>query len=43
VCHADDFGVVVKNPLSPVEHKRGVGVKNELFEMALDQFIRGLM
>ena len=37
------FGIVVKNPLSPVEHKRGVGVKNELFEMALDQFIRGLM
>lgn len=34
---------VVKNPLSPVEHKRGVGVKNELFEMALDQFIRGLV
>jgi len=34
---------VVKNPLSPVEHKRGVGVKNELFEVALDQFIRGLV
>ncbi|KAK3295572.1 Longin-like domain-containing protein [Chaetomium fimeti] len=34
---------VVKNPLSPVEHKGGAGVKNELFELALDQFIRGLM
>jgi hypothetical protein len=34
---------VVKNPLSPVEHKGGVGVKNELFELGLDQFIRGLM
>ncbi|KAL2123262.1 hypothetical protein VTJ04DRAFT_3717 [Mycothermus thermophilus] len=34
---------VVKNPLSPVEHKGGAGVKNELFELGLDQFIRGLM
>ncbi|CAM1505566.1 Fc.00g112030.m01.CDS01 [Cosmosporella sp. VM-42] len=34
---------VVKNPLSPVEHKGGDGVKNELFELGLDQFIRGLM
>lgn len=34
---------VVKNPLSPVEHKGGVGVRNELFELGLDQFIRGLM
>ncbi|KFH48064.1 Transport protein particle subunit-like protein [Hapsidospora chrysogenum ATCC 11550] len=34
---------VVKNPLAPVEHKGGVGVKNELFELGLDQFIRGLM
>ncbi|KAK0630704.1 Longin-like domain-containing protein [Bombardia bombarda] len=34
---------VVKNPLSPVEHKGGVGVKNELFELGLDQFVRGLM
>ncbi|EGS20486.1 uncharacterized protein CTHT_0023180 [Thermochaetoides thermophila DSM 1495] len=34
---------VVKNPLSPVEHKGGKGVKNELFEMGLDQFVRGLM
>jgi len=34
---------VVKNPLSPVEHKGGEGVKNELFELGLDQFIRGLM
>ncbi|KAI9677515.1 MAG: TRAPP subunit bet5 [Caeruleum heppii] len=32
---------VVKNPLSPVEHPRGVGVANELFEMALDSFISG--
>lgn len=34
---------VVKNPLSPVEHKGGDGVENELFELGLDQFIRGLM
>ncbi|RKU43556.1 TRAPP subunit bet5 [Coniochaeta pulveracea] len=34
---------VVKNPLSPVEHKGGEGVKNELFELGLDQFVRGLM
>lgn len=37
------FFVVVKNPLAPVEHKNGDGVKNELFELGLDQFIRGLM
>jgi hypothetical protein len=35
--------VVVKNPLSPVEHKGGEGVKNELFELGLDQFVRSLM
>ncbi|PSR93939.1 Longin-like domain-containing protein [Coniella lustricola] len=34
--------IVIKNPLAPVEHKGGEGVKNELFEMGLDQFIRGL-
>ncbi|TQV94514.1 hypothetical protein V2A60_005557 [Cordyceps javanica] len=34
---------VVKNPLAPVEHKGGDGVHNELFELGLDQFIRGLM
>ncbi|KAJ6446371.1 transport protein particle complex of the golgi, subunit bet5-like protein [Purpureocillium lavendulum] len=34
---------VVKNPLAPVEHKGGAGVKNELFELGLDQFIRGLL
>ncbi|KAK0722973.1 sybindin-like family protein [Lasiosphaeria miniovina] len=34
---------VVKNPLAPVEHKGGDGVKNELFELGLDQFVRGLM
>ncbi|RGP66483.1 transport particle subunit bet5 [Fusarium sporotrichioides] len=34
---------VVKNPLAPVEHKKGEGVKNELFELGLDQFIRGLI
>ncbi|KAL1852816.1 Trafficking protein particle complex subunit BET5 [Diaporthe australafricana] len=33
---------VVKNPLAPVEHKGGAGITNELFEMGLDQFIRGL-
>ncbi|KAM5351535.1 hypothetical protein ACJ41O_004258 [Fusarium nematophilum] len=34
---------VVKNPLAPVEHRNGEGVKNELFELGLDQFIRGLI
>ncbi|KAI1751465.1 Sybindin-like protein [Xylaria castorea] len=34
---------VVKNPLSPVEHKGGDGVRNEMFELGLDKFIRGLM
>lgn len=33
---------VVKNPLSPVEHKGGDGVKNELFELGLDQFVKSL-
>ncbi|KAG6364088.1 hypothetical protein INS49_005686 [Diaporthe citri] len=33
---------VVKNPLAPVEHKGGAGITNELFEIGLDQFIRGL-
>ena len=36
-------GVVVKNPLSPVEHPGGEGVANELFELALDQFITGVL
>jgi Sybindin-like family len=30
---------VVKNPLSPVEHSNGLGVKNELFEITLEQFV----
>ncbi|MCJ1354335.1 MAG: TRAPP subunit bet5 [Icmadophila ericetorum] len=34
---------VVKNPLSPVEHPRGVGVNCELFELGLEQFINGLL
>ncbi|KAL1912227.1 hypothetical protein Sste5344_002060 [Sporothrix stenoceras] len=34
---------VVKNPLAPVEHAGGEGVKNELFELGLDQFVRGLL
>ncbi|KEZ41533.1 hypothetical protein SAPIO_CDS7694 [Scedosporium apiospermum] len=34
---------VVKNPLAPVEHKGGAGVRNELFELGLDQFVRSLM
>jgi trafficking protein particle complex subunit 1 len=33
---------VVKNPLSPASHAGGEGVKNELFELGLDQFVRGL-
>lgn len=35
--------VVVKNPLSPVEHPGGEGVANELFELALDQFVKGVL
>lgn len=34
---------VVKNPLSPVEHPGGEGVANELFELALDQFVKGVL
>ncbi|KAI9851602.1 MAG: TRAPP subunit bet5 [Vezdaea acicularis] len=30
---------VVKNPLSPIEHKGGEGVANELFELGLESFI----
>lgn len=30
---------VVKNPLSPAEHPRGIGVNNELFEASLEQFV----
>jgi trafficking protein particle complex subunit 1 len=30
---------VVKNPLSPIEHRGGVGVANELFEQALERFV----
>jgi hypothetical protein len=36
-------GAVVKNPLSPVEHLGGEGVANELFELALDQFVKGVL
>jgi hypothetical protein len=39
---ADALSTVVKNPLSPISHKGGEGVKNELFELGLDQFVRGL-
>lgn len=38
-----DESIVVKNPLAPVEHKGGAGIRNELFERGLDQFIRGMM
>lgn len=34
---------VVKNPLSPAEHPGGEGVANELFELALDQFVKGVL
>lgn len=30
---------VVRNPLSPVEHPKGLGVNNELFELGLDRFV----
>ncbi len=38
-----DKSLVVKNPLSPVEHPGGEGVANELFELALDQFVKGVL
>lgn len=38
-----DLLVVVKNPLSPVEHPSGEGVANELFEMALESFVSGVL
>ncbi|MCJ1472801.1 TRAPP subunit bet5 [Lambiella insularis] len=34
---------VVKNPLVPVEHSRGVGLDCEMFELGLDQFITGTL
>lgn len=36
---SDSPCVVVKNPLSPVEHPGGVGVNCEMFEAGLDQFV----
>lgn len=30
---------VVKNPLSPIEHRGGVGVNCELFELGVEQFV----
>ena len=32
-------GIVVKNPLSPVEHPGGMGVNCELFELGVEQFV----
>lgn len=43
VVEANTGITVVKNPLSPVEHPGGVGVANELFELALDQFVKGVL
>lgn len=37
--NGDGAAIVVKNPLSPVEHPGGVGVNNELFEESLEQFV----
>lgn len=36
---AYSYLVVVKNPLSPIEHPGGLGVNNELFEESLEQFV----
>lgn len=33
---------VVKSPLAPAEHPRGVGVANELFEGGLESFMVGV-
>ena len=42
-CVVTNTYIVVKNPLSPVEHPGGEGVANELFELALDQFVKGVL
>jgi hypothetical protein len=42
-CHVADSFQVVKNPLAPVEHPGGEGVNNELFEMAVEQFVSGVL
>ena len=42
-CVVTNICAVVKNPLSPVEHPGGEGVANELFELALDQFVKGVL
>lgn len=34
-----DRELVIKNPLSPVEHPGGVGVNCELFELGVEQFV----
>ena len=34
-----DWDLVVKNPLSPVEHPGGIGVNCELFELGVEQFV----
>ncbi len=34
-----ESGLVVKNPLSPVEHPGGAGVNCELFELGVEQFV----
>lgn len=34
-----DHFIVVKNPLSPVEHPGGIGVNCELFELGVEQFV----
>ena len=39
---AETWYVVVKNPLSPLEHPGGIGVNCELFELGLEQFIVSL-
>jgi len=31
--------LVVKNPLSPIEHPGGAGVNCELFELGVEQFV----
>jgi hypothetical protein len=37
------MGIVVKNPLSPVEHPGGIGVNCEMFELGVEQFVVNIL
>jgi hypothetical protein len=37
------MSIVVKNPLSPVEHPGGIGVNCEMFELGVEQFVVNIL